>query len=456
MEITKAGSPIGANLGKISSNQDVNKITPTVIGTQGNTSITPYNSIDLINLKNQLRTSFNQFIGHPESKPLLPETLSDLQSKFWPSENSDKAKFSNMIWEACRDVAFEFNKTIHPRQQSLISNPITSSKPTVFSTREGLDIVLELNHNGNDLDITSISFNAGGSSVNVARALNNFETPANLLGIVGSGQKGNIFLDLLQKEGINTSSFLKVVEDSRFHFCKLYDGKEHWIVSLSPELNKEELNKFTDLLMKTCTENKGEALALANNPPAGANNDYTTNIIREATNRFGMFVIYDTKLHAVGKDLLEAVLKSGPSMIKPNISEYAEIVGRDENKLRNNKDQIIHLAKELIEKYGINKILISLDKDGAILVDRKRAAHAIPPKVKVVSTVGAGDTGIASIIDRGKKRNYSLHEPTDEGFMSLLSAFVAGGCATVMKPGTELASLEERDKIETGVMVKLI
>ena len=456
MEITKVGSTIGANVSMASSIQGKDEATPSVINTQGSTSIAPYNALDLINLKNQLRISFNQFLGYNETKPLLPETLNHIQGKFWPSANHEKEKFCKMIWEACKDTAHEFNKTLQPRPQGLIPISTTDSKPTVFSTREGLDIVIELNHNGSDLDITSISFNPGGSSVNVARALNNFGTPANLFGIVGSGQKGNIFLDLLHKEGIDTKNFLTVTEDSRFHFCKLYDRKEHWIVSLSPELNKEELNRFSDLLMKTCTEHKGEALALANNPPSGASNDYTTNIIREATNRFGMFVSYDTKLHAVGKDLLEEVLKSGPSMIKPNISEYAEIVGEDEDKLRNNKDQMIHLAKELIEKYGINKILISLDKDGAILVDRKRAAHAIPPKVKVISTIGAGDTGIASIIDRGKKRNYSLHEPTDEGFISLLSAFVAGGCATVMKPGTELATLEERDKVETGVTVKLI
>ncbi len=416
--------------------------------------VTPYSQLDLLRLKNDLAISMNQFLGVINSDSLTHKTLMDIQSKFWTSKEKDQEGLCNLIWESCKEVAHEFNKQVQPR--SITQTQAANKKPIVFSTREGLDIVVDLKHKGDNLEVEGISFNAGGSSINVARALNNFGISSDLLGIAGNGHKGNIFLDLLRKEGVDISKLIKVEEDSRFHFCKLLDGKEHWVVSLSPSLTNENLNNLTELLIKACEENKNEALALANNPPRGASSDYTPNIIREATNRFGMFVIYDTKLHAVGKELLMDVLKSGPSMIKPNISEYAEIVGEDEEKLRGNKDQIIHLAKELIDKYGINKILISLDKDGALLVDKKRAAHAIAPPIKIVSTIGAGDTGIASFIDRSKKRDFSLHNQSEEEFLSLLSAFVAGGCATVLKPGTELATLEERDNLEKAVTVKLL
>jgi len=42
--------------------------------------------------------------------------------------------------------------------------------------------------------------------------------------------------------------------------------------------------------------------------------------------------------------------------------------------------------------------VISMGGDGAIFIDREQAILARPPKVKVVSTVGAGDSMVAGLV----------------------------------------------------------
>lgn len=48
-------------------------------------------------------------------------------------------------------------------------------------------------------------------------------------------------------------------------------------------------------------------------------------------------------------------------------------------------------------------ILLSLDKDGTILIDNKRAAIASLPSIEVVGKIGDGDTEITAMIDKSKK-----------------------------------------------------
>lgn len=405
----------------------------------------------LIKLNSDLTRIYNGFLGYPLKKPLAIETVNEIQSRFWTASDNEKIPFCDLIWKCCEESALELSAKKQKAEIPL--SPIPPKSPVIFSTREGLGIDLELVQEGGKLKPSSFSISPAGCHINVARALNNFGTNAELIGISSNSTIGNIFLDLLKKEEVDTSKLFKIQDDTRYFFCTFINGKEYWIVSLPPVIAQDDIDMLTTELNKTCKRQNKEILALANNPPSGAPDSYMAEVITNAKDKHGMFVIYDTKLMAVGRELLEEVLNAGPSFIKPNLDEFAEIVDEDPQKLRQDKDLIAHLAKEILEKYGIEIILISCDKDGAILVDKKRAAYANVPEVKVVCTVGAGDTGIAAIIDRSKKENFSLHKLTDKRFKSILSAFVAGGVATVSKRGTEIGTLEEVTSLEKQIKV---
>lgn len=411
---------------------------------------------NLNRLTQDLTGSINQHLDTPPDVPITTQTLDSLMNKFWSNPLQTQSFFCLNLWNACEKAVstlVQETQKINKEDNSLRS---LRKCPVIFSTREGLVIALNLKFNGDSFEVDSVTANPGGCSIDIARALNNFGTPFKLIGMRGIGPISNNFNLLLDKEGIDPNCLLEVNGDIRYFMCFLADKKEHWVVSSSPYLTFQELDSLTSQLMDACRNNKGQVLALATNPPLGAKNNYMPEIIKETKNKSSMFVIYDTKLHAVGKELLDAVLESAPGMIKPNLAEYAEIVGIEEEKLRSDKNLIVHLAQEVIKQYGITMILVSMDKDGAMLIDKHRAAIASALPIEVVSTIGAGDTGIAAIIDKSKKQKMSIRKPSDSHFKEFLKAFVAAGSATAKKPGTELATLEEVQDMEKNVSVKFV
>lgn len=415
-------------------------------------------SRDLAALKSGFTRITNSFLDNHDETPLTLETIEKLQNKFWTTGIGNQVLFTSQLWRCLDEVAKKLLEKYEIRTNLQTENKKIShrKKPVVFSTREGLDVTLDLKNTDNGLIVASASINPGGSSINVARSLNNFGTPCELIGIRSCGERGDIFTELLEKEGIDFSKLLETHDDTRFHFCTFACGKEYWIVSLSPCLNPKEIDELTTRLFDSCQSHSGQVLALANNPPRGASKEYMGEIVGSTQDKFGMFVIYDTKLKAVEKELLFNVLQKGPSMIKPNLAEFAEITGQDEYKMRNDKNLTIHEAQELIKKLDIKLVLISMDKDGALLVDKNRAAYAKAPDIKVSCTIGAGDAGIASMIDKAKKEKYSFKKPQDKQFKGFLSAFIAGGSATATKPGTSLASLEEVQDMEKKITVQFV
>ena len=88
------------------------------------------------------------------------------------------------------------------------------------------------------------------------------------------------------------------------------------------------------------------------------------------------------------------VLQYHPFLIKPNNHELGEIFGVKIG----NKADVITYAKKMQEK-GARNVLVSMAGDGAILVTKDgKVYETMPPKGKVVNSVGAGDSMVAGFI----------------------------------------------------------
>lgn len=106
------------------------------------------------------------------------------------------------------------------------------------------------------------------------------------------------------------------------------------------------------------------------------------------------------KLHQMNKrvifDSSREALKQGvqakPWLIKPNHEELAEFAGR----VLASEDEYLAVAKQLLAQ-GLTHILISKGSDGVLWVSNDGVIAAKPPKMSVVSTVGAGDTLVAGL-----------------------------------------------------------
>jgi 1-phosphofructokinase len=70
--------------------------------------------------------------------------------------------------------------------------------------------------------------------------------------------------------------------------------------------------------------------------------------------------------------------------------------------------EVIAAARHLIDQ-GLQTVVVSMGEKGALFVDKAEVFRAIPPKVRVESTVGAGGAMLSGMV-AGKIENRSLKE----------------------------------------------
>lgn len=80
----------------------------------------------------------------------------------------------------------------------------------------------------------------------------------------------------------------------------------------------------------------------------------------------------------------------GPVLIKPNKSELEELVGHP----LDSEAELIAAAEHL-RTGGVQRVVVSLGSEGALIIGPEGRWRANPPKVRVATPVGAGDTLVA-------------------------------------------------------------
>jgi 1-phosphofructokinase len=110
-----------------------------------------------------------------------------------------------------------------------------------------------------------------------------------------------------------------------------------------------------------------------------------------------------TVLDASGEALREA-LKAAPDIIKPNVHELEELLG----KTLSAEADVVAAARVLVSG-GVKLVVVSRGADGACFVTADEVVVARPPAINVGSTVGAGDAMVAGIVS-AQFRRLSLAE----------------------------------------------
>ncbi len=95
-----------------------------------------------------------------------------------------------------------------------------------------------------------------------------------------------------------------------------------------------------------------------------------------------------------------------PWLVKPNRRELEVLVGHSLNSI----EEIISAAKQLRSR-GIENVIISMGEQGSLWLNHEGVLQARPPRCEnVVSTVGAGDSMVASLI-YGLSQGWSKSRP---------------------------------------------
>jgi fructose-1-phosphate kinase PfkB-like protein len=128
---------------------------------------------------------------------------------------------------------------------------------------------------------------------------------------------------------------------------------------------------------------------------------------------------------------------AGPLLAKPNEVEAHNLTGLPVN----NVAEIATAAGE-IQRLGVTNVVVSLGKEGALLVDAQQAWLLASPAIVERNPIGAGDSLVGGLV-WGLDQGLALPEALSWG--------IACGAATASRSGTAVG---ERDQVEE--LVKLV
>lgn len=268
---------------------------------------------------------------------------------------------------------------------------------------------------GNLNRIEKIEYDAGGKGINVSKTIHELGGESIATGFLG-GNAGRVIEEVLDSRGIK-HDFVWVEGETRTNtkVCE-QDGTVTELNEKGPEITPEQLTNLLEKLDDLAADNV--LFILAGSIPGNMEKDIYARII-ERVHKKGAKVLLDAD-----GELFRKGLEQKPDMIKPNQWEIEELQGFSHGV---SDKELINTAKKM-QTDGIDTVVISLGKNGALFVCGNYVAKGMPLKVDVHSTVGAGDAMVAAMA-------YSFEKKMEPRETARLCMAVSAGA--VMTVGTK-------------------
>lgn len=275
--------------------------------------------------------------------------------------------------------------------------------------------------------------NIGGKGVNISRALH------------ACGIESTAFI-VLGKE--NAVDFEHELAASGIRYIPFYvDGRIRENITVHPDLGKETRISFEGCrvskeslddvfanVLSLCDE---ETIVTFNGRmPTGLSVEDVEPYLAEIKSRGAKLAIDSSSFSMEDFALIK------PWLIKPNQEEISACAGRE---IATAQDAIC--AARIIHEKGIDNVIVSLGGEGAVLVSDEAECIASVPDVKVVSTIGAGDSSVA-----GFCAAYIMGKSKAE----CLALAVSYGTAACLTSGTKPLRKEDVADISKEVTIKMI
>ena len=263
---------------------------------------------------------------------------------------------------------------------------------------------------------TASRIDPGGKGVNISRALTAHKAPT-LAVLPAGGQQGRLLAVLLEEAGIDVA-IVPIGGSTRANIALVEpDGTTTKINELGPPLSGAELDALLAGAVATLVDQPSWLVGSGSLPP-GVGDDLYAGLVSRCRDA-GVNVAID----ASGPPMSLAAA-AGPDLIKPNLEELEELVGRALDTV----GDVLTAALELVSG-GVGTVVVSLGGDGALLVSPSVIAHAVAPVSAPLSTVGAGDALLAG---------YLYATGSGSTPQEALCTGVAWGAAAVSLPGSRM------------------
>lgn len=223
----------------------------------------------------------------------------------------------------------------------------------------------------------------GGKGFNVSTILSRLGLPTTALGFI-AGFTGDEIEKQLRTRGF-TCDLCKLEQGISRINVKMKGSSETEINGSGPDISSQKLD---ELFEKIDQIKPNDILVLAGSIPHSLPNDIYEQIMKRCQNKNIRILVDATN------DLLKKVLPYHPFLIKPNLRELEELF----NVTIDSKEKLIHYAT-LLQQQGAINVLISLGKDGAVLVSEEdKVYYCAGAKGKLLNSVGSGDSMVAGFI----------------------------------------------------------
>ena len=225
---------------------------------------------------------------------------------------------------------------------------------------------------------------AAGKGLNVAQVLADLGHTLTVSGFLGE-DNAQAFDALFKRRGF-VDAFIRVPGETRSNI-KLAedDGRVTDLNGPGPQVGAQAQQTLLDTLERIAPGH--DAVVVAGSLPRGVSPQGLHDLLLRLKG-MGLKVILDTSGEA-----LKQGLAAGPWLIKPNSDELSDALGSDISSLA---AQIA--AASRLQAQGVEHVVISHGAEGVNWFSRAPALQALPPKVSVASTVGAGDSLLAGMV----------------------------------------------------------
>jgi len=265
----------------------------------------------------------------------------------------------------------------------------------------------------------------GGGGINVARAIRKLGGHAVAVYPAG-GYTGKVLKKLMKAEKV-TSIVIESKNETQENLI-VYEEKSGSQFRFGMPGTKLLKTEWQKCLQSVKSERNIQFIVASGSLPPGVPANIYAQLAVIARKKKARLIV-DTS----GEALTHAA-NEGVYLLKPNLGELSMLAG----KKRLNKKDITKVAKEIIHKGNCEVLVISMGNKGAMLFTKDITKKIIPPRVKIKSTVGAGDSMVAGIV-------FALSKGKD--LETALQYGVASGTAATLHPGTQLCSKEVTDKL---------
>lgn len=271
--------------------------------------------------------------------------------------------------------------------------------------------------------VSKMQLDPGGKGINVSKMVKNLHGESTAIMIAG-GYNGKSLETMLDAIDISYKT-IPCKGETRIN-VKVFDPTKMTFTDINekgPEIttvNIEAIDRYLEEVLRV-----KDILVLAGSLPTGAPIDIYQRWCNVARLR-GAKVILD----AEGEALRQGV-KGQPFMIKPNQEELESFF-----EVKFTKDEhVIYYAKRIIEM-GVEYVIVSQGAEGVMLIAKNWEAKINGLKVKVKSTVGAGDSMVAAIAYKLVEIFTEKRSLTEATMREIVAYGVAASSASIEQEGS--------------------